>query len=172
MLVTPVYLAFMNMNTEWILWIWNSCLLKVLHKDLLICYHRNIKYYQRDKNLHIHKRSQRCVFHERLFYIWGCSSAVERSLCMWKAPGSIPGISTIFLFSLFHLVITFFTSCLIISTPYWVLDRVLIISISFVAQSFLTTLQDSQPLVVIWLLIWKLWFYIVFFKFCIITICI
>ena len=25
----------------------------------------------------------------------GCSSAVERSLCMWKAPGSIPGISTI-----------------------------------------------------------------------------
>ncbi len=26
---------------------------------------------------------------------WGCSSAVERSLCMWKVPGSIPGISTI-----------------------------------------------------------------------------
>ncbi len=25
--------------------------------------------------------------------IWGCSSVVERSLCMWKAPGSIPGIS-------------------------------------------------------------------------------
>ena len=24
----------------------------------------------------------------------GCSSAVERSLCMWKAPGSIPRIST------------------------------------------------------------------------------
>ena len=28
--------------------------------------------------------------------IWGCSSAVERSLCMWKVPGSIPGISTRF----------------------------------------------------------------------------
>ena len=27
------------------------------------------------------------------FLNWGCSSAVERSLCMWKAPGSIPGIS-------------------------------------------------------------------------------
>ena len=26
--------------------------------------------------------------------IGGCSSVVERSLCMWKAPGSIPGIST------------------------------------------------------------------------------
>lgn len=26
----------------------------------------------------------------------GCGSVVERSLCMWKAPGSIPGISMIF----------------------------------------------------------------------------
>lgn len=27
---------------------------------------------------------------------WGCSSVVERSLRMWEAPGSIPGISTFF----------------------------------------------------------------------------
>lgn len=31
----------------------------------------------------------------------GCSSAVERSLCMWKAPGSIPGTSTLFAGSFF-----------------------------------------------------------------------
>ena len=30
--------------------------------------------------------------------VWGCSSVVERSLCMWKARGSIPRISTIFHF--------------------------------------------------------------------------
>ena len=25
--------------------------------------------------------------------MWGCSSVVERMLCMYEAPGSIPGIS-------------------------------------------------------------------------------
>ena len=29
-------------------------------------------------------------------YNWGCSSVVERMLCMYEAPGSIPGISTCF----------------------------------------------------------------------------
>ena len=27
--------------------------------------------------------------------MWGCSSVVERMLCMYEAPGSIPGISTL-----------------------------------------------------------------------------
>ena len=32
-----------------------------------------------------------------LNYVRGCSSVVERSLCMWKARGSIPRISKLFL---------------------------------------------------------------------------
>ena len=33
------------------------------------------------------------IFNSYYFH-WGCSSAVERSLCMRKVPGSKPGIST------------------------------------------------------------------------------
>ena len=32
------------------------------------------------------------------FDVWGCGSVVERPLRMWKAPGSIPGISKIIMF--------------------------------------------------------------------------
>ena len=34
----------------------------------------------------------------------GCSSVVERSLCMWEAPGSIPGISTSIFFSFVFVI--------------------------------------------------------------------
>ena len=34
--------------------------------------------------------------------MWGCSSVVERMLCMYEAPGSIPGIS-MFLLTLMRL---------------------------------------------------------------------
>ena len=33
-----------------------------------------------------------------ILVVWGCSSVVERTLRMCEAPGSIPGISTIFAF--------------------------------------------------------------------------
>ena len=41
------------------------------------------------------------------FLIRGCSAVVARSLCMWKAPGSIPGISSgnFFSFSLFSKIL-------------------------------------------------------------------
>ena len=35
----------------------------------------------------------RCFFLVRLARYRGCSSVVERMLCMYEAPGSIPGIS-------------------------------------------------------------------------------
>ena len=35
----------------------------------------------------------------------GCSAVVARSLCMWKAPGSIPGISKMDFFSTFQMSI-------------------------------------------------------------------
>ena len=35
-------------------------------------------------------------FFPPFLYNRGCSAVVARSLCMWKAPGSIPGISNIF----------------------------------------------------------------------------
>ena len=36
----------------------------------------------------------------------GCSAVVARSLCMWKAPGSIPGISNVTFFSFYGLIIS------------------------------------------------------------------
>ena len=38
------------------------------------------------------------LFDDKLFgnYMRGCSSVVERTLCMCEAPGSIPGISIYF----------------------------------------------------------------------------
>ena len=53
---------------------------------------------------HAHHLLQRCALYIKwsscleflVPQVRGCSSVVERSLCMWKAPGSIPGISSAF----------------------------------------------------------------------------
>ena len=50
-------------------------------------------------------------FEEPPSRVWGCSSVVERMLCMYEAPGSIPGIST------FSPTIIFFPLWITVTRP-------------------------------------------------------
>jgi hypothetical protein len=49
------------------------------------------------RTLHQHDRPVDWYFYRLKSMCWGYSSVVERMLCMYEAPGSIPGISTRFL---------------------------------------------------------------------------
>ena len=56
-----------------------------------------MSFYSKTYNVHLFNRDH-ILFKiittlKKHLIIWGCSSVVERSLCMWKARGSIPRIS-------------------------------------------------------------------------------
>ena len=53
----------------------------------------------------------------------GCSAVVARSLCMWKAPGSIPGISNDFIFYFDKGIFSGSVEHIWLCNRYWLLFR-------------------------------------------------